>query len=103
MNLHENKTLFRDAVQGTTQEMGIPDIYVEKDYWVTFVLKTIFTHPIGKETVFKGGTLLLKCYNYLRRFSEDVDLVVMRRDGGTDSRLTYHSITDPGESVSSLN
>ena len=52
MNLHENKALFRDTVQTTAQEMGIPDIYVEKDYWVTFVLKTIFTDPIGKETVF---------------------------------------------------
>lgn len=88
MNLHENKALFRDAVQATAQEMGIPDIYVEKDYWVTFVLKTIFADPIGKETVFKGGTSLLKCYSYLKRFSEDVDLVVMRQEGETDSRLT---------------
>jgi predicted nucleotidyltransferase component of viral defense system len=43
-------------VQFTAQQMNIPAIYVEKDYWVTFVLHTIFHHPIGKETIFKGGT-----------------------------------------------
>ena len=56
MKLHENKQLFRQAVEFTTQQKGIPAIYVEKDYWVTFALHTIFHHEIGKETVYKGGT-----------------------------------------------
>lgn len=87
MKLHENKTLFRQAVQFTADQMHIPTIYVEKDYWVTYALFTIFNHEIGKETVFKGGTALSKCYNMIERFSEDIDLVVLRREGETDSKL----------------
>ena len=87
MKLHENKTLFRQAVQFTADQMKIPAIYVEKDYWVTYALFTIFNNEIGKDTVFKGGTALSKCYNMIERFSEDIDLVVLRREGETDSKL----------------
>ncbi len=87
MKLHENKTLFRQAVQFTADQMKIPTIYVEKDYWVTYALYTIFNNDIGKDTVFKGGTALSKCYNMIERFSEDIDLVVLRREGETDSKL----------------
>ncbi|MGO1242643.1 nucleotidyl transferase AbiEii/AbiGii toxin family protein [Sphingobacterium sp. JB170] len=87
MKLHENKTLFGQAVQFTADQMEIPAIYVEKDYWVTYALFTIFNNEIGKDTVFKGGTALSKCYNMIERFSEDIDLVVLRREGETDSKL----------------
>ena len=87
MKLHENKTLFRQAIQFTADQMKIPAIYVEKDYWVTYALFTIFNNEIGKDTVFKGGTALSKCYNMIERFSEDIDLVVLRREGETDSKL----------------
>ncbi|MCC7297172.1 MAG: nucleotidyl transferase AbiEii/AbiGii toxin family protein [Bacteroidia bacterium] len=87
MNLHENKILFRQAVQFTADQMKIPAIYVEKDYWVTYTLFTIFNSDIGKDTVFKGGTALSKCYNMIERFSEDIDLLVLRREGETDSKL----------------
>ncbi len=87
MKLHENKTLFRQAVQFTADQMKIPAIYVEKDYWITYALFTIFNNEIGKDTVFKGGTALSKCYNMIERFSEDIDLVVLRREGETDSKL----------------
>jgi hypothetical protein len=87
MKLHENKTLFRQAVQFSADQMKIPAIYVEKDYWVTYALFTIFNDEIGKDTVFKGGTALSKCYNMIERFSEDIDLVVLRREGETDSKL----------------
>lgn len=48
---------------------------------------TIFNDEIGKDTVFKGGTALSKCFNLIERFSEDIDLVVFRREGETDSKL----------------
>ena len=88
MKLHENKTLFRQAVQFTADQMKVPAIYVEKDYWVTRALFTIFNNEIGKDTVFKGGTALSKCYNMIERFSEDIDLVVLRREGESNNRLT---------------
>lgn len=42
MKLHTNKELFSDAVKITAQEMQLPPIYIEKDYWVTYALYTIF-------------------------------------------------------------
>ena len=69
MRLHENKELFRDAVLATSQIKGIPEIYIEKDYWVTFALYHIFHSEMAKEVVFKGGTALSKCYRLIERFS----------------------------------
>jgi hypothetical protein len=80
MKLHENTNLFRQAVQITAQQMRIADIYVEKDYWVTLALHTIFHSEIGSEAVFKGGTALSKCFGIIERFSEDIDLVVLNNE-----------------------
>ncbi len=101
MKLHENKTLFRQAVQFTADQIKIPVIYVEKDYWVTYALYTIFNNKIGKDTVFKGGTALSKCYNIIKRFSEDIDLVVLRREGESNNKLTtkIKTISDVVSSV----
>lgn len=87
MNLHENPSLFNEAVRATAQQMGILDIYVEKDYWVTKALHLIFSNPIGTEVVFKGGTALSKCYGLIERFSEDIDLVVLNREGESGNQL----------------
>jgi len=38
MNLHEDKYLFQEAIQATAQFMGIREIFIEKDYWVTLAL-----------------------------------------------------------------
>ncbi|QEC78974.1 nucleotidyl transferase AbiEii/AbiGii toxin family protein [Mucilaginibacter ginsenosidivorax] len=87
MTLHNNPELFKDAITATAQQMKIAEIYVEKDYWVTLALKTIFESEIGKEAVFKGGTALSKCYKLIERFSEDIDLVVLRHEGESDNQL----------------
>lgn len=88
MNLHLNKVLFVDAIKITAQQMNLPPIYIEKDYWVTYALHTIFKHEIGADTVFKGGTALSKCFNIIDRFSEDIDLVMLRREGDSNNKLT---------------
>jgi hypothetical protein len=88
MRLHQNIKLFRDAVRITAQQMNIPPEFVEKDYWVTYALFTIFNNEIGKDTVFKGGTALSKCFNLIERFSEDIDLVVLRHEGESNNQLT---------------
>jgi hypothetical protein len=87
MKLHEDKTIFRQAIQFTADQLEIAAIYVEKDYWVTYALFLIFNDAIGEDTVFKGGTALSKCYKLIDRFSEDIDLVVLRKDGESDSKL----------------
>ena len=88
MKLHQNKELFRQAITFTAQQINLREIYVEKDYWVTYALYSIFKHPIGKETVFKGGTALSKCYSFIDRFSEDIDLVVFRSQAESNNQLT---------------
>ncbi|MFB0906725.1 MAG: nucleotidyl transferase AbiEii/AbiGii toxin family protein [Spirosomataceae bacterium] len=87
MTLHQNTSLFRDAIRFTAQQQRLKPEYVEKDYWVTYVLFTIFNNEIGQYTIFKGGTALSKCYNLIERFSEDIDLVVLRHEGDTDTKL----------------
>jgi hypothetical protein len=96
MRLHENKTLFRQSIAFTAQQMKILPIYVEKDYWVTYVLHLIFHDTIGTETVFKGGTALSKCFGFIERFSEDIDLVVLRREaeGGNQLKSKLKKITN---------
>lgn len=39
---------------------GLPVQAVEKDLWVTAVLQLVFTVPLTKHLVFKGGTSLSK-------------------------------------------
>lgn len=83
MNLHENIELYKDAVIATAQMKGLPEIYVEKDYWITVALHTIFTSEVGKYAIFKGGTALSKCFSIIDRFSEDIDIVLLK--DGTES------------------
>jgi hypothetical protein len=87
MRLHEDIKLFRQAIQFTSDQMQIQPIYVEKDYWVTLALYTLFSNDIGKEIVFKGGTSLSKCFKLIDRLSEDIDLIILRKEGETDSKL----------------
>jgi len=87
MNLHENNSLFQDAVVATAQLLNIPEIYVEKDYWVTVALYTIYHSPIAKEAIFKGGTALSKCHKLIERFSEDVDIVVIKNLNESNNKL----------------
>lgn len=81
MKLHNFKEAFEGAIVATAEHLGISEIYIEKDYWVTYALKQIFTNKESKNiAVFKGGTSLSKCYDIIERFSEDIDLVVIQED-----------------------
>lgn len=56
---------------------------IEKDFWVCWTLRRLFTLPgDNPPLVFKGGTSLSKAYDVIRRFSEDIDLTFDRRDLG---------------------
>ena len=88
MRLHENQQLFDQAIRATAQHKQLREVYIEKDYWVTFALHSIFNSDIGAEAVFKGGTALSKCFGLIERFSEDIDLVVLRKEGESGNRLT---------------
>jgi predicted nucleotidyltransferase component of viral defense system len=72
MNLHLNKELFDQAVILASEAMMINPAIIEKDYYVTYLLKELVTGEPG--IIFKGGTSLSKCYKLINRFSEDIDL-----------------------------
>jgi len=86
MKLHENKEDFQNAIQATSESLGIRDIFIEKDYWVTYILKQLSLSEFKDEVVFKGGTSLSKAYNIISRFSEDVDLVIIGKNDLSGSK-----------------
>ena len=88
MKLHLDKKLFQDSIQATAQHIGIPEVYVEKDYWVSLVLLEIFSSDISDLVVFKGGTCLSKCHNLIQRFSEDIDLVIIPVEGEATNQFS---------------
>ncbi len=77
MNLHQNKPLFEEAIRKTAELYKISEVYIEKDYWVTYALYILFKSEFKDEIVFKGGTSLSKCYGIIQRFSEDIDLLLL--------------------------
>ena len=79
MNLHEEKDTFRDLVTATAEILGIEATIVEKDYYVTAVLKELTSRI--PDMVFKGGTSLSKCYRVIERFSEDIDISYTMESG----------------------
>lgn len=76
MTLHENKALFKKLIEETAHDMDIPAYIAEKDYWVAYVIKTLFPSKVKDKIVFKGGTSLAKCYRAIHRFSEDIDITL---------------------------
>jgi len=72
----------------TAAKMRLNPALVEKDFWVCWLLKQLFTiKELDGWLVFKGGTSLSKCFNLIQRFSEDIDIAVdFEKLGFTGSR-----------------
>jgi len=71
---------------------GIQPQAIEKDAWVTLVLRIIFNSQISEYLVFKGGTSLSKAYKLIQRFSEDIDIAISREFLGFQGELTKGQI-----------
>ena len=56
----------------------LPKLAVEKDWWVTMVLKALSRTQYANLLSFKGGTSLSKGWNLIQRFSEDIDVAIKR-------------------------
>lgn len=57
--------------------LGLPTAAVEKDFWVCWTLARLFSSErLARKILFKGGTSLSKVFNLIRRFSEDIDLIL---------------------------
>lgn len=71
-NLHNNKELFSDVILMASNSLNIAPAIIEKDYYVTLLLKRITEKC--PHIIFKGGTSLSKCFKIINRFSEDIDI-----------------------------
>lgn len=78
---------FREALQSAASALGMRFILVEKDYWVTKVLQNLAFSQFRDLVVFKGGTSLSKAYNCIDRFSEDIDMAILKGEGRSDNQL----------------
>jgi hypothetical protein len=68
----------RLSLEQASARSGISSKAIEKDWWVTLVLRAVFSTKYAEHILFKGGTSLSKCYNLIQRFSEDIDLSIER-------------------------
>lgn len=86
----EREALFRN----TAAKMGISEAVIEKDFWVCYMLDYLFHRCAWKNNLaFKGGTSLSKAYDLIKRFSEDIDLIL-------DWRVLGYGIDEPWEARS---
>lgn len=76
MTFH-NAQDFGDALEAAAGHFKIRPVLIEKDYWVTYVLKKVSSSVHANDIVFKGGTSLSKAYRCIERFSEDIDLALI--------------------------
>ncbi len=69
----------RTYCEQAAADLGLPAASIEKDFWVCWILKELFSLPgIGAHLTFKGGTSLSKGWGLIQRFSEDIDIVISR-------------------------
>jgi len=67
----------------------ISDEIIKKDIILTLILAEFEKQGLGKELIFKGGTLLARNYLKYHRFSEDIDFVF--KDSNSIRELTRNA------------
>lgn len=74
LNLPEDTR--RQLINQVNARTGMSVKAIEKDWWVTLVLKALFSLPMSHHFIFKGGTSLSKGWKLIERFSEDIDIAL---------------------------
>jgi hypothetical protein len=81
----------KDLFRATSQQMKLNAAFIEKDFWICWVLEYLFGRTsTSDKAAFKGGTSLSKGYGLIRRMSEDVDVIL-------DWRLLGYGLDEPWE------
>ena len=91
-----------DLFEAAATETGWPAYVLEKDYYVSLLLRLLFEElkPLHQQEtqtpfLFKGGTTLSKVFNCIDRMSEDIDLSL-------DRSFLHHPDPDEPESNTQL-
>lgn len=99
MYLHEDRELFQEVITNTAVQMDLAIAVVEKDYYVTMILKLLSGK--AEKCVFKGGTSLSKGFHVLNRFSEDIDITFSEHLGeARRKKLKYNVMKQVSEELS---
>lgn len=80
---------FGPTLDVVAERLDISPTAVEKDYWVSQVLR-VLADGFPEDFIFKGGTSLSKAYGIIERLSEDIDVLVVpgaRGRGATDKLM----------------
>lgn len=73
LNLAERKVILQSVEDKEKLQQAAA---IEKDWWVTAVLKALFQTSCKEAISFKGGTSLSKGWNIIERLSEDIDIAL---------------------------
>jgi len=65
---------FAESLKNVSQIRNLPVDLLEKDIWITYILRELRSFDESEYLAFKGGTCLVKAYSGYYRFSEDIDL-----------------------------
>jgi predicted nucleotidyltransferase component of viral defense system len=76
MKLHKDRDDFIAAIIESANYYSLGEHIIEKDYWITLMLKRLTQFEYSQHIVFKGGTSLSKGFGLIHRFSEDVDIAL---------------------------
>lgn len=92
MKLHNDKSLFSEIITRASEHpvnggLGIKPQFIEKDYWITNSLSYLSKSQYKDTGIFKGGTSLSKAHAIGYRFSEDIDIAVIKIEGLSDAKL----------------
>src|SRR5947209_16361891 len=91
LSARDQRALFSEA----SERLKIPAHMMEKDTWVCWTLRELFTLPDARaHFIFKGGTSLSKVWKVIHRFSEDIDISLSRE------WLGFSGVRDPEGAVS---
>lgn len=94
MYLHKDRELFKEIVDAASVFLKISVEAVEKDYYVTTILKEL-SQIESFPCVFKGGTSLSKCYHCINRFSEDIDITFTEHLGEARRKKLKYKVIKP--------
>ncbi len=84
----------RQILDSLQTRIGLKSAIIEKDWWVTAVLRALFQLHYSQQISFKGGTNLSKCWHIIERMSEDADIGITREFLGFEGKLSKAQISD---------
>lgn len=93
MSIEDRKLAFDNAAL----TLHLNAVILEKDFWVSWLLRLLFAQPeLAPFLVFKGGTSLAKVFGVIDRFSEDIDLCLVPEFVGADAQ-GFDTLTSRGK------